>query len=99
MVDRAGSGSVRVPCWGASVIGGIQPKKIKEMARDLDSDRLSQRFLPIWGGGVRPPQHDRPPNARAKVAYSNTVRAIAEATPVFTDFVCLSPEAQKVWHL
>ena len=38
-----------------SILGGIQPEKIKEQAQDMATDGLMQRFLPIylkqWGAG------------------------------------------------
>jgi hypothetical protein len=95
--DRAGRGLLYVECWGASVIGGIQPKKIREIAGGLDADGLLQRFIPILGDGVRRPNQDREPNAAALRRYSDIVREIAKAEYVFPDTIRLSDDAQVVW--
>lgn len=96
--DRV-SRSVRVDCWGASVLGGVQPKKLQEMAGGLDPDGLLQRFIPVVGDNVRRPGVDRAPDTAALADYAAMVTGLAEYMPPasFGDpVVKLSPEAQAV---
>lgn len=76
--DRVGR-SYRVQCWGAAVIGGIQPKRLAEISKSLDPDGLLQRFLPIVGDNERRRGVDRPPNAAAVAEYEAAIRGLAEA--------------------
>ncbi len=58
--DRVGK-SWRIERWGASVFGGVQPKKLSEMAKSLDPDGLLQRFIAIvWR--QRPAHGSGPPS-------------------------------------
>lgn len=98
--DRVGR-SYRVECWGAAVLGGIQPKRLAELANKLDPDGLLQRFLPVLGDGVRREGVDRPPDAAAVEAYEAAITGLAEAQHGARFFdaapiVTLSPEAQAV---
>lgn len=94
--DRV-SRSVRVDCWGASVVAGVQPKKLAKMAKDLDPDGLLQRFIPIVGDGIRRADIDRAPDEAAKAAYWYTLHGLASAPDMFDrPVVSLSPEAQQV---
>ena len=97
-IDRVGRKLTFIECWGASVIGGIQPRKITEMAHDLDADGLLQRFVPIWGDGERRPGVDRAPDPSAMAGYESAVRQLADAEFRAADPVKLSPEAHKVWR-
>lgn len=76
--DRVGR-SYRVQCWGAAVIGGIQPKRLAEISKSLDPDGLLQRFLPIVGDNERRRGVDRPPDAAAVAAYEAAIRGLAES--------------------
>ena len=82
------------------MLGGIQPKKLAEMAKTLDPDGLLQRFLPIVGDNVRRTGIDRAPDASAISGYTNTIQGLAEVTSfadLFDDrVVTLSPEAQQI---
>lgn len=97
-IDRVGRKHLHIPCWGASVIGGIQPRKITEMARDLDADGLLQRFLPVWGDGKRRDGVDRAPDAAAVEAYETAVVQLAQLNIPGARPVRLSAEAHKVWR-
>jgi hypothetical protein len=96
-VDRAGKRHTYVPCWGASVLGGIQPRKITELARNLDADGLLQRFLLVWGDGGKHKGVDRAPDNEAMLAYSRMIQELALADFVFPDPITLSPGAHHVW--
>ena len=98
--DRVGR-SYRVECWGASVLGGIQPKRLAEISRKLDPDGLLQRFIPVMGDGEYRRGVDRPPDAAAVAAYEAAITGLAEAQPYGGFFesvpvVTLSPEAQAI---
>jgi len=96
-VDRAGKRHLHVECWGASILGGIQPRKITEMAHNLDADGFLQRFLVVWGDGAKRRGIDRAPDAGAALAYRRTVEHLAEADLPFAGPVVLSTEAHVVW--
>lgn len=95
--DRVGH-SHRVECWGASVLGGVQPRKLAEIARGLDPDGLLQRFLPIVGDNVRRAGIDRRPDESAVRGYTTTMEGLAEVqdygNPFEQPVITLSPEAQ-----
>jgi hypothetical protein len=46
-VDRVGRGSTFIPNLSISILGGIQPDKIREVAAAAPDDGLLARFLPI----------------------------------------------------
>jgi hypothetical protein len=94
--DRVGK-SWRIECWGVSVLGGIQPKKMAEMARSLDPDGLLQRFIPIVGDNVRRAGVDRDPDHAAVEAYYAAIIGLAELpNEVANGSITLSPAAQLV---
>jgi hypothetical protein len=95
-VDRR-SGSVAVANWGASILGGIQPAKLREMASTakMSDDGLLQRFLLFTGRTVDAGQ-DREPNATAALEYSAIVhRLIGLEPPVPARAIKLSAAAQR----
>jgi hypothetical protein len=47
-IDRKTSKTVVIPALAVSVLGGIQPDKIKAVASNLDDDGLLQRFMLIF---------------------------------------------------
>lgn len=98
-VDRAGKGLTHVPCWGTWVIGGIQPRKIREQANSLEADGLLQRFIPVWGSGERRRGVDRAPDEAAQRAYWEAVTRLAEAPFVQPKAITLSSEARRHWRL
>ena len=93
-IDRIGRGSFIVPNWSISMIGGIQPDKIRRIAAKTDDDGLLQRFMVVVARDV-PEGVDRPPNRAAAERYHNLVRHIFDITPT-TQPVLLSPEALVV---
>ncbi|CDP52342.1 hypothetical protein [Devosia sp. DBB001] len=100
-VDRVGRKHIPIDFWGASIIGGIQPRKLREISDTLDSDGLLQRFLPIYGDGSAQSKEevDREPDAIAERAYFSIVKKWARSSnPAEVKAVVkLSPEAQEVW--
>lgn len=45
VIDRIGRGTLYVPHWGPSIIGGIQPSKLKEAIKDSVEDGMLPRYL------------------------------------------------------
>lgn len=56
-VDRVMRGSVHIPNFSVSMIGGIQPDAIRRIAKDMTDDGLMQRFMIVIGRNA--PEHDR----------------------------------------
>ncbi len=46
-LDRVARGTVYVPNWSASIIGGIQPSALANAMRNVPEDGLLQRFYPF----------------------------------------------------
>jgi len=85
-IDRASrQRSFTVENWSASVIGGIQPDRMRELAAkcSMQADGLLQRFLPfcprVVGKGI-----DRTPDIAALNGYADVIRKLTEVEP--TDF-------------
>lgn len=97
-VDRVGRRHARVECWGASLLGGIQPRKITEMANNLEADGLLQRIIPIFGDGKKRAGADRAPDDTAKAAYYSVVQTLARAEKQITNPIRLSQEALTIWR-
>lgn len=97
-VDRVGRRHIHVECWGAAVVGGIQPRKVAEMAKSLEADGLLQRFIPVYGDGAMRAGVDRAPDAKAMSAYTGIVETLGRLDPVIGDTVRLSPSAQTIWR-
>ncbi|MFG1379502.1 DUF3987 domain-containing protein [Xanthobacter autotrophicus] len=96
-VDRVGAGTRMVPCWGASIVGSIQPGRIVEMAPGLEVDGLLQRFLPIVHDDTLRRPADCMPDAIAIAAYEGRVRRLAEMPATADDVVLkLSDEAHVI---
>lgn len=110
-IDRVREGgSVYVPNWSATLLGGSQFDRLKPIARELQDDGLCQRFLMFRGKDVLADgeEIDRPPNAAAVAAYESLVRKLVAvndkpsgiSATIHCDvprpiIVRLSPEAQK----
>lgn len=52
-VDRVMRGSVHIPNFSVSMIGGIQPDAIRRIAKDMTDDGLMQRFIIVIGRNSR----------------------------------------------
>ena len=55
-VDRIGRGSFEIENLSVSILGGIQPDKIRSVIAGSDDDGMIQRFIPIV---LRPTQRDK----------------------------------------
>jgi hypothetical protein len=79
--DRIGRGTIVVPNLSVSVLGGMQPDRLREMG-NLTSDGLLQRFIPVMvspgTGGV-----DRPPSPSLGFWASHIQRLLDEPATRF----------------
>jgi Protein of unknown function (DUF3987) len=77
-IDRKTSGDIDIPALAVSVLGGIQPDKVKPLAASLANDGLLQRFMPILldrrGRGV-----DEAPDAGLEEDAARLAVSLAEA--------------------
>lgn len=86
---RIGRRTVPVENLSASIIGGIQPERLRELG-SLTSDGLLQRFLPVW---MRKPVLDSNKfDTEAWRHWDGIVRSLLEFGAFSTE---LTPEAQK----
>jgi Protein of unknown function (DUF3987)/Bifunctional DNA primase/polymerase, N-terminal len=94
LIDRVTSGHLRVPNWGACVVGGIQPARMRKLSPDLAEDGLLQRFIPIFGSG---PSRgiDRPANQEADRAYRDLLGKMLDWRSLPAVRVTMSPEAHQ----
>jgi phage/plasmid primase-like uncharacterized protein len=56
-VDRVMRGSINIPNWSVSMIGGIQPDAIRRIAQNMTDDGLMQRFMIVVGRNAK--EYDR----------------------------------------
>jgi hypothetical protein len=91
-IDRAITGHLHVPNWSASIVGGIQPDRMRKLVKDLSEDGLLQRFIPVFGSGPGMGV-DKPANEAADKHYRDTLQALAIRRQAK---ITLSPEAQDV---
>ena len=94
MVDRVMRGSLSIPNWSTSMIGGIQPDMIRRIAKNMGEDGLMQRFMIVIGGNAGD-ESDRPEDVAAKRAYSGLIDSLYALQPS-EDPVLLSEDAHIV---
>jgi hypothetical protein len=86
-IDRVSKGTIYVPNFSACIVGGIQPKAVKKIAKNLSDDGLLQRFLVVVGSPADPPQDDlRPPNLAAVKAYRELLDHLFSMAPPLDAF-------------
>jgi len=68
-VDRVMRGTIFVPNWSASILGGIQPESIRRISGQMYDDGLLQRFMVVCGKPVPAGAQDRSPDMDAIKAY------------------------------
>lgn len=93
--DLVGRGSFLIPNWSASILGGIQPSKIQDIAGTLTDDGFLQRFLIVCSnreGGIG---SDLPPNKAAVQAWDELVDALYHIKHGGTHVV-MSPAAAEL---
>jgi hypothetical protein len=75
-VDRVTTGHLEVTNWGASMVGGIQPERLRGLISNLSEDGMLQRCIPIFGSGPSMGV-DRKPDEKADQAYRRVLKTIA----------------------
>ena len=93
-IDRVTRGSLLVPNWSVSMIGGIQPEMIKSVANSMGHDGLLQRFMVVVADDPRP-DVDRVPNMASVNAFSELFDQLYAMQPT-EDRVLLSEGAHAV---
>lgn len=93
VVDRVMRGSLKIPNWSVSMIGGIQPDAIRRIAQNMTDDGLMQRFMIIVGGNL--PEQDRPEDTAASRAYAELIDHLYAVGPG-SNPVMLTEEAHQV---
>jgi hypothetical protein len=92
-IDRVGRGTTVVPNLKVSIVGGIQPDKLQEIADLLDADGLIQRFLPVYVER-RGRDIDALPSPGLSAGYEFVVRGLLDMELTEKVAIRLSPEAQ-----
>lgn len=72
VVDRVMRGTLNIPNWSVSMIGGIQPDAIRRIAQNMTDDGLMQRFMIVVGRNTK--EHDRQEDGAAH----NRFRALVD---------------------
>lgn len=93
VVDRVLRGSIKIPNWSVSMIGGIQPDAIRRIAQNMPDDGLMQRFMVVVGRNR--PEQDRAENADAVKAFAALVDHVYAIQPGQT-VVTLTEEAHCI---
>lgn len=77
-VDRIGRGSIYIDNLSISILGGMQPNKIKELG-NLTSDGLLQRFIPVMMNDAKRPVEIE--DDRAWHDYEVTINGLLDLKP------------------
>jgi hypothetical protein len=93
IIDRIGRGSLAVPNWSVSMVGGIQPDAIRRIAKGMVDDGLMQRFMVVLGSNSK--EYDRPDDHNASEGYRRLVNTLHNIQPSEAP-VRLSDEAHAV---
>lgn len=76
VVDRIGRGTTLVENWSMSVVGSIQPDKVRALVHKSDDDGLFQRFMVVEVPNMYRPESEREPDRAAYKQYCNTIREL-----------------------
>lgn len=93
VVDRVMRGSIHIPNWSVSMIGGIQPDAIRRIAQNMTDDGLMQRFMIIVGSNM--PEQDRPEDQHATRRFTDLVDHLYRVGPSKNP-VTLTEEAHQI---
>jgi putative DNA primase/helicase len=103
-VDRIGRGSIHVPAACVSLLGNIQPSRLRAYLSDAISggpgdDGLFQRFqILVWPDAPRAwILVDRPPNSRALAIAESIYFALAKLSYEEPVRMCFAPAAQELF--
>ncbi|MCJ2088004.1 DUF3987 domain-containing protein [Methylobacterium sp. E-005] len=90
------SGTVRAERALMGLIASTQPDRIAKLARDLGSDGLLQRLIPIMDDGAEREPLDEPADPDAATDYARAVRGMYEIRNTGGGTVYLSREARTI---
>jgi len=93
--DLVARGSFLIPNWSASILGGIQPSKIRSIGDSLTDDGFLQRFLIVCSNRDGGPGSAAPPNKAAIQAWSELVDQLYHIKPI-GNRVTMTPEAAEL---
>jgi hypothetical protein len=93
VVDRVMRGSLKIPNWSVSMIGGIQPDAIRRIAQNMTDDGLMQRFMIIVGSNAE--EFDREADIQASRAYSDLIDHLFVIAPS-SNPVTMTEDAHQV---
>lgn len=79
VVDRVMRGTLNIPNWSVSMIGGIQPDAIRRIAQNMTDDGLMQRFMIIVGSNAQ--EYDRLEDVEAHNKYRQLVDNLYATQP------------------
>lgn len=92
-VDRVMRGSINIPNWSVSMIGGIQPDAIRRIAQNMTDDGLMQRFMIVIGRNAK--EYDRQEDTVAHDTFRALVDHLHVIAPVKSP-VTMSEDAHIV---
>lgn len=78
-VDRVMRGSLNIPNWSVSMIGGIQPDAIRRIAQNMTDDGLMQRFMIVVGRNAK--EYDRKEDTAAHNRFRDLVDHMHSVMP------------------
>jgi len=93
-IDRIGRGSLFVPNWGGSILGGIQPSALQRILENLPEDGLLQRFMVI-NARQGCEGNEQPYNKNANDRYHAMLQRLFDTAPT-QEIVHLSLEANEI---
>lgn len=104
-IDRIGRGSIHVPACCLSILGGIQPSRLRTYLVDAlrdgpANDGLMQRFqILVWPDTASPwKQVDRPPDAAAEARVAKVFEVLAALRADEPKRFQFEPDAQELYY-
>jgi hypothetical protein len=95
-IDRAGR-TIHIPNASVSVIGAIQPEKMRALSKAMDDDGLLQRFIPIVLSNEPIPDDESPEPTHLIKAYADLIKHLWATRPEGSiATITMSPEAVDV---
>ena len=86
VVDRVQRGTIIIPNWSTSIIGGIQPDMMRRISSSMGNDGLLQRFM-ILVAKPASEDVDRVPNKAAAERFSR----------LFDQLIQVQPSAHRIY--
>lgn len=96
IVDRIGRGTTVIPNWSCSILGTIQPDRIRALASRMEDDGLLQRFIVAYIPTEKRRESEEAHDEATYRAYLAMVEKLYTLQPPQGTFVTMSPEADAV---